>query len=61
MSGVRASSIKIESTSSIIAKLKDKYYQQELSEEDLKNAYSGLLRELAEIEVKLANHGTKKS
>lgn len=41
---------------SVITKLKDKYYQQELSEEDLKSAYSGLLRELAEIEVRLANH-----
>lgn len=40
----------------VVAKLKDKYYQQELSEEELKSAYSGLLRELAEIEVKLSNN-----
>lgn len=44
---------------SIITKLKEKYYQQELAEEDLKSAYSGLLRELAEIEVRLANHKSK--
>jgi NADH:ubiquinone oxidoreductase subunit K len=44
----------------IIAKLKDKYYQQELSEEDLKNSYSDLLRELAEIEVKLSKSETEK-
>lgn len=40
----------------VITKLKDKYYQQELSEDDLKSAYSGLLRELAEIEVRLVDH-----
>ena len=44
---------------SVITRLKDKYYQQELSEEDLKNAFSGLLRELAEIEVRLMNHKSK--
>ena len=44
---------------SIIARLKDKYYQQELSEEDLKTAYSGLLRELAEIEVRLNSKESK--
>lgn len=58
LSGLRRREGEIKS---IIAKLKDKYYQQELSEGDLKNAYSGLLRELAEIEVRLANHETKKS
>ncbi|MBI2543115.1 MAG: hypothetical protein HYW24_02940 [Candidatus Aenigmarchaeota archaeon] len=42
-----------EEIKSVIAKLKENYYQQELSEEDLKKAYSQLLRELAEIEVKL--------
>ena len=47
-----------EEIKSVIGKLKDKYYQQELSEEDLKGAYSELLRELAEIEVKLMNHKT---
>src|SRR3989338_1503039 len=39
-----------EEIKSVIRKLKDKYYQQELSEEDLKGAYYELLRELAEIE-----------
>ena len=48
-----------EEIKSVIGKLKDKYYQQELSEEDLKSAYSGLLRELAEIEVKVMNHESK--
>lgn len=48
-----------EEIKSVIAKLKDNYYQQELSEEDLKDAYSSLLRELAEIEVKLMNHNSK--
>lgn len=43
-----------EEIKSVITKLKDKYYRQEMSEEDLKNAYSGLLRELAEVEVKLS-------
>ncbi len=48
-----------EEIKSVISKLKDKYYQQELSEEDLKTAYSGLLRELAEVEVRLADHKSK--
>ena len=43
-----------EDIKSVISKLKEKYYQQELSEEALKAAYSELLKELAEIEVKLA-------
>ncbi len=43
-----------EEINSIISKLKDKYLEQGLSEEDLKASYSSLLRELAEIEVKLA-------
>ncbi len=38
---------------SIIKNLKEKYYQQDLSEDELKAAFSGLLTELAEIEVKL--------
>lgn len=38
---------------SVIANLKEKYYKQELSEEELKYVYSSLLKELAEIEVKL--------
>lgn len=48
-----------EEINSIISKLKDKYYQQELSEADLKSAYSDLLRELAEIEVKLTPKDSK--
>lgn len=44
---------------SIIAKLKEKYYQQELSEGELKNVYSELLRELAEIEVKIIHKKAK--
>ena len=39
---------------SVIAKLKEQYYKKELSEEDLKAVYSNLLKELAEIEVKLS-------
>ena len=38
---------------SVIAKLKEKYYQKELAEEDLKALYSNLMRELAEIDIKL--------
>ncbi len=48
-----------EEIKQIIFNLKQKYYQQEMSEEDLKTAYSGLLRELAEIEVKLVDHNLK--
>lgn len=44
---------------SIIKNLKEKYYQQDLSEDELKIAYSGLLTELAEIEVKLAQNAQK--
>jgi len=43
-----------EEIKSVITRLKNKYYKQELSEEDLKSAYFGLIRELAEIEVKLS-------
>lgn len=50
-----------EEIKAIITKLKDKYYQQELSEEELKSAYSGLLRELAEIEVRLMTQKETKS
>lgn len=51
-----------EEIKEVISNLKEKYYQQELSEEDLKNAYSGLLRELAEIEVKMMDrHSEKKA
>ncbi|MBI1978793.1 MAG: hypothetical protein HYS62_01880 [Candidatus Aenigmarchaeota archaeon] len=38
---------------SVIADLKERYYKKELSEEDLQSAYSNLMREMAEIEVKL--------
>lgn len=38
---------------SIITKLKEKYYQKELSEEDLKVLYSNLMKELSEIDVRL--------
>lgn len=37
----------------IISNLKKKYYRQEISEEDLRAVYSSLLKELAELEVKL--------
>ncbi|MBI2545175.1 MAG: hypothetical protein HYW22_01075 [Candidatus Aenigmarchaeota archaeon] len=48
-----------EDINSIISTLKDKYYQQGLNEDDLKKAYSGLLNELAEIEVKLNSSKSK--
>ncbi|MBI2084745.1 MAG: hypothetical protein HYT70_04015 [Candidatus Aenigmarchaeota archaeon] len=48
-----------EDIKSVIAKLKERYYQQELSEADLKTAYSELLKELAEIEVKMADEYQK--
>lgn len=38
---------------SIIKKLKEKYYKQEITEEDLKSVNVTLMKELAEIEVKL--------
>ena len=44
---------------SVIARLKDKYYDRELSEADLKGAYSELMKELIEIEVRLANRTNK--
>ena len=37
----------------IISNLKEKYYRQEISEDDLKALNTGLIRELAELEVKL--------
>ncbi len=37
----------------VISNLKEKYYKQEISEEDLKSVHSSLLKELAELEVKL--------
>jgi len=38
---------------SVIKNLKDKYYKQEISEEDLKSVHSGLIKELSELEVKM--------
>ncbi|MBI5871964.1 hypothetical protein HZB88_02665 [archaeon] len=42
-----------------ISTLKRKYYKQEISEEDLRSTYSNLLRELAELEVKLRRTSKK--
>lgn len=42
-----------DEVNAIIANLKDKYYKQEISEEDLRTVHSGLLKELAELEVKM--------
>lgn len=44
----------------VISNLKDKYYRQEISEKELENTYSGLLKELAEIEVELGQAKSKK-
>jgi len=43
-----------EEIETIIRKLKDKYYKQEISEKELEEAYSSLLKEMTEIEVKLS-------
>ncbi len=37
----------------MISTLKRRYYEQKISEEDLRSVHSSLLRELAELEVKL--------
>lgn len=50
-----------EEIKSIIAKLKEKYYKQEISENELEDAYSNLLEELTEIEVKLREVKKKKN
>jgi len=42
-----------EEVKAMISNLKEKYYQQEISEEDLKATHASLLKELAELEVKL--------
>jgi hypothetical protein len=39
----------------VMSYLKEKYYKQELSAEELKSLYSELLKELAETEVKMKN------
>ncbi len=44
----------------VISNLKDKYYRQEISEKELEATYSGLLKELAEIEVELSQVKSKK-
>jgi uncharacterized membrane protein len=48
-----------EEVSAIIKNLKEKYYKQEISEEDLKSVNASLMRELAEIEVKLEGQDNK--
>lgn len=48
-----------EEIKSIISALKEKYYQQEISEEELKSVHTSLLKELAEIEVKLKAQPSK--
>jgi len=42
-----------EELKAVISNLKEKYYKQEISEEDLKYTHTSLLKELAELEVKL--------
>jgi hypothetical protein len=37
----------------VITNLKEKYYKQEISEDDLKSVHSEMLKELAELEVKM--------
>lgn len=49
-----------EEVLAIIKNLREKYYQQEISEEDLKSINVSLMRELAEIEVKLEGKDNKK-
>lgn len=48
-----------EEVKAVIKNLKEKYYKQEISEEDLKTVHSNLLKELAELEVKLKEKGKK--
>jgi hypothetical protein len=47
-----------EDVKSIIKNMKEKYYRQEITEDDLKSINAGLVKELAEIEVTL--EGRKK-
>ena len=42
-----------EELEAVISNLKDRYYKQEISEEDLRTVHSSLLKELAELEVKM--------
>jgi len=42
-----------EEIKAIMSNLKKKYYQQEISEEDLRTIHSTLVKELAELEVKM--------
>lgn len=48
-----------EELQSIIKNLKDKYYKQEISEDELKSVHSSLLKELAELEVKMKENVKK--
>lgn len=43
----------------VIANLKEKFYKQEISEEDLRDVNKGLIKELAELEVKLKDSEDK--
>lgn len=48
-----------EEIQEVITNLKDKYYKQEISEDDLKSAHSSLLKELTELEVRIKSHDKK--
>lgn len=50
-----------EDVKSIIKNMKDKYYKQEISEDDLKSINATLMKELAEIEVKLEGKSRSKT
>lgn len=50
---VRALKKKSKEIREVMSYLKDKYYKQELSADELKSIYSDLLKELAETEVKI--------
>jgi len=50
---LKAIESRYEEVKSMISNLKEKYYKQEISEEDLRFTHASLLKELAELEVKL--------
>lgn len=50
---------KYEEIKLVISKLKNKYYRQEISEDDLRRSHADLLRELTELEVKLGKTENK--
>jgi len=52
--------MKYNEIKAIISNLKEKYYKQEISEEDLKQSHADLLRELAGLEVKLERNESRK-